>query len=60
VDAHFSYDLRDMGNRELTPEGRPDLQGNWTNATLTPIERPRGLPRALSEEQVVALEKVAK
>ncbi len=23
-----------------TPEGRPDLQGNWTNATLTPVERP--------------------
>ncbi len=23
-----------------TPDGHPDLQGNWTNATLTPIERP--------------------
>jgi len=23
-----------------TPDGRPDLQGNWTNATLTPLERP--------------------
>jgi len=22
------------------PDGYPDLQGNWTNATLTPIERP--------------------
>ncbi|MBC7896867.1 MAG: hypothetical protein H7066_15730 [Cytophagaceae bacterium] len=41
-----------------TPEGRPDLQGNWTNATLTPIERPRGLPKVLSKEQVAALEKV--
>ena len=41
-----------------TPEGHPDLQGNWTNATLTPIERPRGLPQALSKEQVVALERV--
>jgi hypothetical protein len=23
-----------------TPDGHPDLQGNWTNATLTPLERP--------------------
>ncbi len=22
-----------------TPEGHPDLQGNWTNSTLTPFER---------------------
>ena len=26
-----------------TPDGRPDLQGTWTNATLTPLERPREL-----------------
>lgn len=25
------------------PEGRPDLQGIWTNATLTPLERPASL-----------------
>ena len=41
-----------------TPDGHPDLQGNWTNATLTPLERPRGLPRALAKEQVAAFEKV--
>ena len=23
-----------------TPDGHPDLQGNWTNVTLTPFERP--------------------
>jgi hypothetical protein len=23
-----------------TPDGRPDLQGIWTNVTLTPVERP--------------------
>ena len=23
-----------------TPDGHPDLQGNWTNLTLTPFERP--------------------
>jgi len=26
-----------------TPEGVPDLQGYWTNSTLTPLERPKGL-----------------
>jgi hypothetical protein len=25
-----------------TLDGKPDLQGNWTNATITPIERPEG------------------
>src|SRR5258708_6441894 len=26
-----------------TPDGQPDLQGIWTNGTLTPLERPKGL-----------------
>jgi hypothetical protein len=26
-----------------TPDGKPDLQGIWNNATLTPLERPKGL-----------------
>ena len=26
-----------------TPDGQPDLQGYWTNATRTPLERPKGL-----------------
>jgi hypothetical protein len=41
-----------------TPGGRPDLQGVWTNATLTPLERPRNLAdRAfLTEEEAAALE----
>src|SRR5579859_285245 len=26
-----------------TPDGRPDLQGIWNNATVTPLERPKGL-----------------
>src|SRR5437660_8260574 len=26
-----------------TPDGKPDLQGIWTNSTLTPLERPKGL-----------------
>jgi len=26
-----------------TPDGKPDLQGIWSNNTLTPLERPKGL-----------------
>src|SRR5271165_715857 len=26
-----------------TPDGHPDLQGIWTNATITPLERPADL-----------------
>ena len=26
-----------------TPDGHPDLQGFWTNATITPLERPKEL-----------------
>ena len=26
-----------------TPDGKPDLQGTWSNGTLTPFERPKGL-----------------
>src|SRR5690349_8242260 len=26
-----------------TPDGQPDLQGIWTNATITPFERPASL-----------------
>jgi hypothetical protein len=39
-------------------DGRPDLQGTWTNATLTPLERPRQLAdRAfLTEKEAAALE----
>ncbi len=39
-----------------TPHGHPDLQGNWTNATLTPVQRPQGLRAVLSPEQVAEVE----
>ncbi len=39
-----------------TPDGHPDLQGNWTNATMTRIERPPGYERVMAPEQVAALE----
>ena len=41
-----------------TPDGHPDLQGNWTNGTITPIERPTGQERALTPEQMARLEKI--
>src|SRR5271166_1528940 len=28
------------GQSPRTPDGKPDLQGVWTNATVTPLERP--------------------
>jgi hypothetical protein len=39
-----------------TADGRPDLQGLWTFATLTPLER----PRELAGKQVLTDEDVAK
>ena len=41
-----------------TPDGKPDLQGNWTNATLTPLERPATTRRwSMSKEQVATARK---
>jgi hypothetical protein len=35
-----------------TPDGKPVLQGSWTNATLTPLERPDDTPLSLPKEEV--------
>lgn len=42
-----------------TPDGQPDLQGVWTNATITPFERPASLKDKpfLTEAEVAAIEK---
>ncbi|MEX1256859.1 MAG: hypothetical protein WEG36_04490 [Gemmatimonadota bacterium] len=42
-----------------TPEGQPDLQGNWTNATVTPFERPSGVGPVMSAEEVAAIREAA-
>lgn len=44
-----------------TPDGRPDLQGVWTNATITPFERPGELSgkQVLSDREAAALEEQA-
>jgi hypothetical protein len=41
------------------PDGKPDLQGMYDLAMLTPVERPAGLPAALSDEEAARLEKQA-
>jgi len=42
-----------------TPDGKPDLQGNWSNETQTPLER-MGKDSALTPEQAAALEERAR
>ena len=40
-----------------TPDGRPDLQGDWTNSSITTLERSNpSLPLVLSEDQAKQLE----
>ena len=39
-----------------TADGRPDLQGNWTNATITPIQRRRDQDAVYSPEEASRLE----
>jgi hypothetical protein len=41
-----------------TPDGRPDLQGTWSNATITPVERSNDFSSlVLSEADAARLEK---
>jgi len=42
-----------------TPDGQPDLQGIWTNATITPFERPAALAgkEFLTAEEAAQLER---
>jgi hypothetical protein len=43
------------------PDGQPDLQGYWTNNTMTPLQRPNGVTKAFytKEEFLEALKKQA-
>ena len=49
----------DAGQWEVprTPDGHPDLQGNWTNVTLTPFEREEGRGPVFTSEEVDAIER---
>jgi len=44
-----------------TPDGKPDLQGVWTNATVTPLERPKelGAREAYTDEEMAEIRKQA-
>ena len=46
---------------QRTPDGQPDLQGTWTNGTLTPFERPAalGTKAFLTEEEAALQERQA-
>src|SRR5688572_13939371 len=39
-----------------TPDGKPDLQGNWTNETQTPLERMGAQGGTLTDEQARKIE----
>jgi len=39
-----------------TPDGHPDLQGNWTNQSLTPLQRRAGQEPLYTPAEVAALE----
>jgi hypothetical protein len=59
VSADAQAAARTNGDGYVAPRtvfGHPDLQGNWSNATLTPLERPGGQGPTLSEEQVGRVE----
>ena len=45
-----------------TPDGQPDLQGVWTNNTVTPMERPKGLgaKEVYTEGELAQLQKQEK
>ena len=41
-----------------TPDGKPDLQGIWSNATITPLERPQNVTSlVLSDEEAARMER---
>ncbi len=62
-DAHRGPNARCRAGRAWapprTPDGQPDLQGIWTNATITPLERPPELAGKpfLTEKEAAEYEK---
>jgi hypothetical protein len=43
-----------------TADGHSDLQGTWTNSTMTMLQRPMGLGRALTEEEAAKFEEAVR
>src|SRR5262245_59637020 len=48
-----------FGQQLRTPDGKPDLQGTWSFATITPMERPQNLAgkEFFTEQEAAAYEK---
>jgi hypothetical protein len=57
----LSEPVETQGAKPYSPprmaDGRPDLQGTYDLATLTPVERPAGMNATLTREEVAKLEK---
>jgi len=45
-----------QGTLPRTADGRPDFQGNWTNSTLTPLQREEGRGPVYSRQEVAEIE----
>ncbi|HEU4691147.1 MAG TPA: hypothetical protein VFS23_22420, partial [Vicinamibacterales bacterium] len=57
--AHLAGQATQSYSPPRMPDGRPDLQGTYDLATLTPLERPPGMKATLSPEEVAKLEGAA-
>src|SRR5579871_3239702 len=57
--AHIAAAAQKAQALPRTPDGRPDMQGYWTNATFTPLERPKelGTKEFYTEAEAEAVEK---
>src|SRR3989442_6906732 len=51
-----------IGQAQHTPDGKPDLQGIWTNSTVTPLERLKnlGTKEFYTDQELVDLTKRAR
>src|SRR5207249_9897328 len=54
IEAPLAAQVAKPWTPSKTPDGQPDLQGVWTNPTITPFERPRELAgkEFLTEKEV--------
>ena len=57
--AHVAAKTQKTWTPPRTPDGQPDMQGYWTNATFTPLERPKelGTKEFYTEAEAEAVEK---